>query len=78
VPLWFLACACTCAGARAGDELIEAVDGRLEAWLPQPAERRIDRVAWERDLLSALAAGRSSRRPILVFTHDGRMGTGRQ
>jgi hypothetical protein len=54
------------------------VDRRVQAWQPTKAERRIDEIAWASDIRTALRQSEESRRPVFLFTHDGRMGVGRQ
>jgi hypothetical protein len=62
-----------------GDDHRDAawVDGRVEASQPSLDERRIDRIGWARDIRSALRLGRDHRRPVFLFTMDGRFSTGR-
>lgn len=61
-----------------GDDVVAVVDQRVLAWQPVAKERRIDQIAWAQDIRAALRLGRESGRPIFLFTHDGRMGLGRQ
>jgi hypothetical protein len=53
------------------------VDERVERWRPRPEERRLDEIGWARDIRDALRVSGESRRPVFLFTHDGRMGIGR-
>jgi hypothetical protein len=53
------------------------VDERVERWRPRPEERRLDEIGWAKDIREALRLSRESRRPVFLFTHDGRMGIGR-
>jgi hypothetical protein len=53
------------------------VDARVAAWQPTPEERRIDEIGWAPDIRQALRLARENRRPVFLFTHDGRMGIGR-
>jgi hypothetical protein len=66
------------ASAHAQSDFQKDVDLRVRSWQPTKAERRIDEIAWAADIRTALRLGRESNRPIFVFTHDGRMGVGRQ
>jgi hypothetical protein len=66
------------ASAQAQSDFQKEVDLRVRSWQPTKAERRIDEIAWAADIRTALRLGRESNRPIFVFTHDGRMGVGRQ
>jgi polysaccharide export outer membrane protein len=62
--------------AAAAKEL-DWVARRVLEWQPIPAERKLDRIGWFNDVLSAEAAARKSGRPIFLFTLDGRLETGR-
>ena len=53
------------------------VDKRVAGIQPTPDERKIDRIGWAQDIRTALALGKANDRPVFLFTHDGRMGTGR-
>ncbi len=66
------------APAASQEDIKTEVDRRVLAWRPTEAERRIDDIAWAPDIRAALRLGRESGRPVFVFTHDGRMGVGRQ
>jgi hypothetical protein len=67
-----------CGSGFTQDEIRRDVDLRILTWQPTRAERRIDDVAWAPDIRTALRLGKESGRPIFLFTHDGRMGVGRQ
>jgi hypothetical protein len=41
------------------------------------ADRRFDQIGWAQDIRAAIKLGREHNRPILLFTGDGRMNTGR-
>lgn len=56
----------------------EAVDRLIEAWQPTSIERRFDNVGWVSDIRTAIRLGNEHRRPVFVFTHNGRMAVGRQ
>ncbi len=53
------------------------IDQRVERWQPKAEERRFDELGWAPDLRTALRLGREHRRPVFLFTHDGRMNVGR-
>lgn len=53
------------------------IDQRVSELQPKESERKIDRIGWAKDIRTALALGRANNRPVFLFTHDGRMGTGR-
>jgi len=72
-----------CQGA-AGDEkaasladLKEMIDRRVADWEPTADEKRFDQIGWCTSLLEAEKLARQHRRPIFLFTHDGRMNVGR-
>jgi hypothetical protein len=62
----------------AADDLAAAIDRQIEAWRPTDEERRVDQIGWAADIRTALRLGKEHRRPVFLFTHDGRLGTGRQ
>lgn len=53
------------------------VDRRIDDLQPLPQERKFDRVGWSRTILDAEKLARDHCRPIFLFTHDGRINTGR-
>jgi len=58
-------------------ELQARVDHRIEDWQPTADEKRFDQICWCPTLLEAEKLAREHRRPIFLFTHDGRMNVGR-
>jgi hypothetical protein len=54
-----------------------AIDRRIEAFQPSADERRIDEIGWARTLREARQLAGENRRPVFLFTHDGRMAQGR-
>ena len=58
-------------------ELKEKVDHRIADWQPTAEEKRFDQIGWCTSLLEAEKLAREHRRPIFLFTHDGRMNVGR-
>jgi predicted transcriptional regulator len=58
-------------------ELKEKVDRRVADWQPTADEKRFDQIGWCTSLLEAEKLAREHRRPIFLFTHDGRMNVGR-
>ena len=63
--------------APAGPHDAAWVDQRIGANQPTPEERRFDEIGWLTDLRSAEKLAKEHHRPIFLFTHDGRMGIGR-
>ncbi|HLK56658.1 MAG TPA: hypothetical protein VKU00_08845 [Chthonomonadaceae bacterium] len=53
------------------------VEQRIQELQPTAQERRIDEIGWAKDILSAKQLAQKSNRPVFLFTHDGRIGTGR-
>lgn len=46
-------------------------------WQPAPSERKFDRIGWLTEIRGALSLAKEHRRPVFLFTHDGRMAIGR-
>lgn len=53
------------------------VSRRVEAWQPTASERSWSTIGWAAGLGEALRLGKEHKRPIFLFTLDGRMGAGR-
>lgn len=53
------------------------VEKRVAEWQPRPSERKFDQIAWVTEARVAVELGKKHNRPLLVFTHDGRMARGR-
>ena len=54
-----------------------AVDRRAAEWQPSARERQWEQIAWQGSLKSALETAKELRRPVFLFTHDGRLNVGR-
>ena len=60
------------------------LDERVVQWvryctaqrLPTAQERRFDQVGWACDVLEAQQLAREHRRPVFLFSHEGRMNLG--
>jgi len=60
-------------------------DARVVRWVEEtvaerqpPAEdKRFDEIAWVTDIRTAIALGKEYNRPIVLYTGDGRINTGR-
>ncbi len=61
----------------APDDLATWLERRLRELEPTASERKFDRVGWAGSILDAERIARERRRPVFLFTHDGRMATGR-
>ena len=61
-----------------GDRIFAGwVDKYVEEWQITPAERPFDQIGWAKDIRDAIRLGQKHGRPVFLFTHDGRMATGR-
>jgi hypothetical protein len=82
-----LAVACTAAALsglawaggppEADAELAAWVDQRIESIQPSEEERRFDQIGWAADIREAERLAKEHGRPVFLFTHDGRIDTGR-
>jgi hypothetical protein len=62
----------------AGEARVETqIDERLREYEPRREEKRFDEIGWAGDIREAIRLGKAHRRPVFLFTHDGRMNTGR-
>jgi hypothetical protein len=52
-------------------ELVAKIDKRVQAWQPTPEERRVDDIAWAKDLRDALRLAKDTGRPVFLFTYSG-------
>jgi len=59
-------------------DFVAWTDTCVSAWGPTAAERRFDEIGWSTEISAALALANEHQRPVFLFTHDGRMGVGRQ
>ena len=53
------------------------VDARVTAWQPTERELAWQRIGWAKSILDAEKLGREHKRPVFLFTHDGRLNVGR-
>ena len=65
-------------GARAREQtgnqdaaLIARIDKRVQVWQPTTGERRLDDIAWAKDLRDALRLAKDNGRPVFLFTYSG-------
>ena len=68
--------------ASAGDKVADAdlarwIDRRVKERQPPAADKRFDEIGWAHDIRTALALAKDHDRPVFLFTHDGRINTGR-
>jgi hypothetical protein len=53
------------------------VKSRVREWQPTPAEKRWESIGWITSLSDALRLAKTRRRPVFLFTLDGKMNLGR-
>lgn len=53
------------------------VEKRVEEWKPKPSERKFDQIGWAPDIRAGLALAKKHNRLFFLYTHNGRMATGR-
>ena len=64
------------APVRDGD-LKKWVEDRVHEWKPTAEEKRFYEIGWCHSIGEAERLARQHKRPIFLFTHDGRMNAGR-
>ena len=60
-------------------------DGKVVRWVeqtvaerqPPPEDKRFDEIGWGTDIRTAIKLGKEHNRPIVLYTGDGRINTGR-
>ena len=72
-----LAACCLGAAGNSSDRLILEVEEKVQQALPTKAEKRFDEIGWAQDIRGAERLAKQRHRPILLFTHDGQISTGR-
>jgi len=65
------------AAAIADKDVKAFVDQRIKDWQPTAEEKRFDEIGWCTSLLEAEELAKKHKRPIFLFTHDGKMQVGR-
>lgn len=53
------------------------IQQRAEACQAAPDERKFDQIGWATQILEAEKLAKEHNRPVFLFTHDGRINTGR-
>ena len=69
--------AATLSLAQGADRSPTWVEQRVQEIQPKPEERRLDEIGWAKDIRDALRLAKMHNRPVFLFTHDGRINTGR-
>ena len=59
------------------DSLVSSVEKKVHELQPTREERRFDQIGWAPSILAAEARARETRRPVFLFTYDGKIETGR-
>jgi hypothetical protein len=72
-----MAACCLGAANSTANRLILKVEEKIHDALPTKAEKRFDEIGWAADIRTAERLAKQYRRPILLFTHDGQISTGR-
>ena len=58
-------------------DLEARIDQRIREWQPRPEEKRFDQIGWAADIRDAIRLAGETKRPVFLFTHDGRINIGR-
>ena len=53
------------------------IDQRVKDWQPTAEEKRFDEIGWAKNICEAEKLAKENKRPVFLFTHDGRMNIGR-
>jgi hypothetical protein len=72
-----LAACCLGAASNSSNQLILEVEEKVQRAIPTKAEKRFDEIGWAQDIRGAERLAKQHHRPILLFTHDGQINTGR-
>jgi hypothetical protein len=63
--------------AESGDAWVNRIDKRVSRMRPNADETRFDLIGWAPGLRDAIAAAKSSHRPVFFFTNSGYINRGR-
>lgn len=78
LPIFPLAALAADAKRPADDaELAKWVDERVQERQPPATDKRFDEIGWAKDIREAEKLAKENKRPVFLFTHDGRMNFGR-
>lgn len=58
-------------------QVVAWTDSRVSEWQPKLSERRFDEIGWAKDIRAARQLAQQHRRPVFIFTMDGRINIGR-
>jgi len=73
----FLAAPPALAAKNPANKLILQVEKKVHDTLPTKDEKLFDQIAWVKDVRTAERLAKQNRRPIVLFTGDGNINTGR-
>jgi hypothetical protein len=59
------------------DRVVAWADQQVKLWQPKATERRFDEIGWAKDIRTARKLAEKHRRPVFLFTMDGRINIGR-
>ena len=71
------ACVGTTQAAVSDKFLVKWVNQRVSSLRPRASDKPFEQIGWADDLRQALRMAKDHHRPIFLFTHDGRINTGR-
>lgn len=64
-------------GAQNEGKDLSWVQARVQEIEVKKEERRLDEIGWAKDIREAERLAKENRRPVFLFTHDGRLNIGR-
>ena len=64
-------------GTISDTRVVRWVEKTVEERQPPAEDKRFDEIAWVTDIRTAIALGKEYNRPIVLYTGDGRINTGR-
>jgi hypothetical protein len=53
------------------------VESRIQELQPKASEKKFDQIGWVREVREAERLAKEHNRAVFIFTHDGRMASGR-
>lgn len=54
------------------------IDKWIQEWQPTAGDRKFEEIGWVKEISEAMKLAKQHGRPVLVFTHKGRINLGRQ
>ena len=68
---------CVTGAAVSDDRVVRWVEKAVVDRQPTPEDKRFDEIGWVTDIRTAINLGQEYKRPIFLYTGDGRINTGR-